>query len=483
MDLILYGAGKRCSNLLELIKNTDIHIRAIIDSDSQKWGAFIKGYEVMPPDCLKLFSENELYFCITIADYDARTEIKNKYFDSVNMFREITYIEIIRRYYYDLAESGKLVKYVAVNEKKPVSVLFDCYNGLGLGGIEEWTKSLCSSLINQGILNIRILSKTGDYLIPRDLEEIVDYLNIDTQNIYRKDNFLTILKYFQEHMPCTIVTSQPSVVLMVASILKHYFPDMIRIISVIHGGTLGIYEQYMQYAGDVDEFVGVSEDIKRAMLDRGCPSVHAITCPVVCPECLEREYSENPKIPLQIGYAGRVEIVQKRMDLMLKVIQILEDKNINYHFNVAGDGSALHQVKEYISKNNMSEHVTFWGNISREKLPDFWKKQDICVNTADYEGHCISRMEAMVNGAVSVSTDTSGTREDVVDGMNGYFVPIGDYEMMAQRILYLNEHRNLLRSMGRKAYECICSKCSGDSHTLFWKELLRRQEWMLLQEL
>ena len=50
-------------------------------------------------------------------------------------------------------------------------------------------------------------------------------------------------------------------------------------------------------------------------------------------------------------------------------------------------------------------------------------------------------------------------RGDIQSGENGYFVPLGDYEMMARIIADLDKHRCKLPVMGRKAYDVIASKC------------------------
>lgn len=36
--IYLYGSGRRCQILLDLIKNTDYQICGIVDGDAAKWG-------------------------------------------------------------------------------------------------------------------------------------------------------------------------------------------------------------------------------------------------------------------------------------------------------------------------------------------------------------------------------------------------------------------------------------------------------------
>ena len=256
--------------------------------------------------------------------------------------------------------------------------------------------------------------------------------------------------------------------------LKQIAPDKIRVISVIHGGEEHLYKLYDKYAAHTDFFVAVSEDIKRDLISRGIPKdiIASITCPVTCEAKLKHAYTIDACRPVRIGYAGRIVITQKRMDLMLKVIEILEEKNVPYIFEIAGDGSYKDEMEEKVTASGWDKHVHFVGLLERERIPEFWRRQDIYVNIADSEGRSISQLEAMANGAVPVVTCTSGTREDICDNDNGYLVEIGDYEKIAEKIGYLAKHRELLSKFGQKAYDVVYSKCREETHTKFWEDLL-----------
>ena len=73
-------------------------------------------------------------------------------------------------------------------------------------------------------------------------------------------------------------------------------------------------------------------------------------------------------------------------------------------------------------------------------------------------------MEALANGAVPVVTATSGVREDITDGENGYIVQI--------QVAALEQHRDILMTMGEKAHDSICPKCRMQDHLWFWNEIL-----------
>jgi glycosyltransferase involved in cell wall biosynthesis len=53
----------------------------------------------------------------------------------------------------------------------------------------------------------------------------------------------------------------------------------------------------------------------------------------------------------------------------------------------------------------------------------------------------------MAVGRPIITTDAPGCRETVVDGENGFLVPVGDSDVLATRIGYLVEHPEEVRRM------------------------------------
>ena len=67
------------------------------------------------------------------------------------------------------------------------------------------------------------------------------------------------------------------------------------------------------------------------------------------------------KEPIRIGYAGRMEIEQKRMDPLMKLIFELEENNVNYSFNIAGDGTYKEHMISVINEKGFNSRVNFLG--------------------------------------------------------------------------------------------------------------------------
>lgn len=473
-EIVFYGAGKRAKTLLEYVHFTDIEKVYLVDSNREKWGSNLGECVVQPPDFL--FTKNNVYFHIAVVSEEdiekIRRELLEKY--DFNPMYEIGYKELLRYICRNHIGVQQKILSVQVSDNEE-SIIFDCSNGLGLGGIESWTKDVCAGLYDKYGKKIRIISKKGEYRLDRLIEAMVDYFDEEVQGpVLIEENIDKILQYLLFKLPCIVITSQANNVLLAASIIKKYYGDKIRIISVIHGSEKKIYKLYDAFKRDIDLYVGVSKDIKRDIINRGIDEkkVYSMTCPFPCEEKMQRTYTMDYEKPIRIGYAGRIVIEQKRADLLLKLIERLNTGKVNFIMEVAGDGPLKGRMEQEIVKFNVGKRVRFLGHICREKIPEFWKKQDICVNISDYEGRSISIIEAMGNGAVPIVTDTSGVREDITDNLNGYIIPIGDYEMMAQKIEYLEANRERLSEMGELAHNIVYPKSLKKPHLYFWESIL-----------
>lgn len=472
-SIILYGSGRRCARILPLLARAGISIKAVIDSGQAKWGTRIENLQVQAPSVLREYKDTVL--CITVADPVEQEQIR------AALQREYGYDLTYEILYDDLALEAVLliqkakIERIDFTENSKLHIVFDCSSGLGLGGIEEWTKGLCTELLKKGFDNLHIFTDMGKYQVQDVLLPVVDQVLDKDKLRFREEILECIMDYLTDLLPVTVIAGKPGSLLEAADLLKQIAPDKIRIISVIHGGEEHLYRLYDKYMANTDFFVTVSEDIKRDLIARGGPKarIASITCPVVCEEKPNRTYTTDASRPVRIGYAGRIVITQKRMDLMLKVIEALEKRAVSYLFEIAGEGSYKVEMEEKVTASGWSEHVRFVGLLTRERIPEFWRRQDIYVNIADSEGRSISQLEAMANGAVPVVTCTSGTREDICDNDNGYLVEIGNYEKIADRIVHLAEHRELLSKFGRKAHDTVYPKCRKEIHTGFWEDLLK----------
>ncbi len=476
--VVLYGAGKRCKRLCDFVKSSDIEVAAILDSNPDQWGKKIGGYVIESPE--RLYDLENISICITPANLETREaireELQSKY--QFDLKREIHYNELILEAYEKDTLIRDFLQGIDIRDGRKETVLFSLKGGFVLGGIEAWTIGLCDALIRDGQKEIYVIAGEGSPQAPDTLKRHVISVKMDESLRFSRESVLNTAKEIAKRLPCKVVTTQPDEIMLAAYLVKCVYPNAVEIISTIRGGWDKIYDSYMDFRKCPDVYIGVSQDIKNDMMQRGIAPEKILTMsvPFVCEKELKHTYTD-PQQPICVGYAGRMENVQKRMDLLLKLIKELDRRQIDFKMELAGDGPVREEMERVIVSEHLNDRVKFLGRISRAEIPAFWKKQDICVNIADYEGRSHSIIEAMGNGAVPVVTCTSGVREDITDDKNGYIVSLGDYLSMTEKIAYLAKNRERLAEMGKLAHDAVYPKSRMENHLKFWKDVLSHKVW------
>lgn len=86
-----------------------------------------------------------------------------------------------------------------------------------------------------------------------------------------------------------------------------------------------------------------------------------------------------------------------------------------------------------------------------EDVRPFIKQSRIFVLPSYHEGTPRCVLEAMSMGRPIITTDAPGCRETVIEGQNGYLVPVGNADVLAQQMESLLENKPLAAAMGKKS--------------------------------
>lgn len=470
LRIVLYGAGKIGCELCEIASESTVDIVAVVDSDSRNWGKRLGKYVVESPE--KIVDYGNVTICIAVGNEKVRKDIRAAVKVLIpHSYSEIPYRTLLLKLY----KHNKYIKEAIMQCKTEgrQSILLDSLSGLNMGGVEYWTLSVYRELLKQQKKGVYIICDNDSYEAEKKLEKHLIKTKVEHKCSFCFEEVLDVAEKIAGHLPCTVVTTMVDEVTLAAYLVKLCYPDSVKVISTIHNSTRYGYERLYEFRECYDMYVAVSQDIIANMKEIA-PSkdIFFMTLPFDCPDKLERQYQEDEHTPLRIGFAGRIVVEQKRVDLLLKVIEILETEHLNYTLEIAGDGTDMQFLQKGLEENNLMGNVNFLGKRPREEMGDFWKKQDVYINISDYEGNCTAKLEAMGNGAVPIVTNTSGTAETVIDGENGFVVDIGDYKAMAARIIYLAGHRELLKPMGEKAHAAVYPKSSMEKHMELWNKLL-----------
>ncbi len=113
-----------------------------------------------------------------------------------------------------------------------------------------------------------------------------------------------------------------------------------------------------------------------------------------------------------------------------------------------GGGELLSQFQAKISHSELAPHVVFTGELA-DVLPCLWSMDVACLTPGSNEGFSNALIEQMAVGLPLIVTDVGGNAEAVIDGVNGYVVPVGDASALSAALVKMYASREGQRAMGR----------------------------------
>lgn len=170
---------------------------------------------------------------------------------------------------------------------------------------------------------------------------------------------------------------------------------------------------------------------------------------------IRTEY-DIPDDEFLVGSISRL-VPGKGQDDFIRAARIVLSSLPNTTFLIVGDDLSLQAVsykkylKEEVKRLNIEKKVIFTG--WRKDIFDILQAIDIfvhCPNTWN-EGMGIATLEAIACGKPTIVTANWGLVDTTIDKFNGFVVPIGDVERIAQNIIHLLRDSDLRNNMSLNA--------------------------------
>jgi len=147
-------------------------------------------------------------------------------------------------------------------------------------------------------------------------------------------------------------------------------------------------------------------------------------------------------------------------------------------FVIAGDGSQKYYLGDLARSLGVLESISFIGRIPHKELPYYLAAGDVYVSTSLSDTTSVSLLEAMASGLAPVVTDVGDVRKWIRSGENGFIVPIKRPDLLAEKIIYLLENRELRGKMGKANRQLIEEKADYEQEMgkmgKLYEELIRR---------
>ncbi|AWG23044.1 galactosyltransferase [Flavobacterium faecale] len=366
------------------------------------------------------------------------------------------------------------------------------------GGVQRSTSKLAKIFKDEGHNVIVITSNYQSSEI--ELWNQIPIISIDFKK--RKSELKKIL----EKKQISIIINQAGYSLKLTKNLIHSSNDGIKIINTLRINPLNFYTNYKQFIGlflnsnklgflnnkivqkiilryhiikqrsdlnyiikNTDAFVMLSKGFTPELyflapnLKKYNHKIHSISNPFEKP-ILNIAQIEKDNIIL---FVGRLNILQKRVDLLLEIWKKLHKTLPDWKFWVVGEGEDQVFMENYCKENNLNR-VTFFG---KNNPNEYYKKAKIFHMTSAFEGFGNVLVEAQSYGCVPILFNSYAAAQDIVThNENGLLVaPFNSDEYVDVTTTLIN-NPDKLSQMALNGYENV-NRFSYDETYKKWEEV------------
>lgn len=162
----------------------------------------------------------------------------------------------------------------------------------------------------------------------------------------------------------------------------------------------------------------------------------------------------------------------KGIDRIIDALALLKNK-IDFNFYIGGDTiekdksaeeiETEKRIMELVKKYKIEQKVNFAGRIPHDTLlPAYYRAASVFVLASRYEPFGLTTLEAMASGAAPIVSSVAGSKEIIVDGLNGFIVDTHDRKKLASYILNLLEDKKLNKKIADNAAFTVSKHYSWD---------------------
>lgn len=209
-----------------------------------------------------------------------------------------------------------------------------------------------------------------------------------------------------------------------------------------------IFKALKRFLQTADAFVFQTEQAKASYSLKAQANSVVIPNPIPDKKIPQLYEGEREKV---ISNVARLDILQKRQDVLIKAFDKLSEKFPEYELHLYGDGVDEKKLREISAQTKSADKIKFMG-VSDNVMEDI-RKHSLFVLSSDFEGIPNALLEAMAVGVPCVSCDCSpgGARVIIDSGENGFIVPCGDVDALCDAMEKVLADDELAREFSKKA--------------------------------
>jgi poly(glycerol-phosphate) alpha-glucosyltransferase len=230
------------------------------------------------------------------------------------------------------------------------------------------------------------------------------------------------------------------------------------------------YRRVLRRIDDVDAMVTLTERQRDDIAERRgrTSNMFVVPNPVDPPAPPAKPPARDPD---RVTIIARLE-TQKHLQDAIAAFERVVREVPEARLDIYGDGSRHEALQRQIDDQRLGAHVTLRG-FDPEARDALWTSSAF-VMSSSFEGYPLATLESMSRGCPVVSYDIKyGPREQITDGVDGFLVPPGDVDGLADRLIELLRSPELVARMSAAARESASHR-GPDEFLANWARVLQR---------
>jgi N-acetyl-alpha-D-glucosaminyl L-malate synthase BshA len=239
----------------------------------------------------------------------------------------------------------------------------------------------------------------------------------------------------------------------------------VKVVTTLHGTDVTLvgkqenFRKIVQYAlNKTDAITCVSEFLYQSTIREFSPNKPIEVIPNFV-DTNEYKRQSNPKLRRRFADDEEKIIIHisnfrkvKRVPDVVQTFSLIQ-KQIPSRLILVGDGPDFSEVENLIMKLNLKDKVWLLGE--QTSIVELLSISDLFILTSETEGFGLAALEAMSCEVPVVCYNVGGLNEFVFDGINGFLVPLGNIELLANKSIELLRNDTLRQSFAINARKTV----------------------------
>lgn len=162
---------------------------------------------------------------------------------------------------------------------------------------------------------------------------------------------------------------------------------------------------------------------------------------------------------------------QKNYPMMFRAFAKVHHDFPDWQLVVYGNGPQKEEIRGVIERLGMEGHIILAGKS--DHVVEEMNKSSLFVMSSDYEGMSNALLEAVCVGLPVISTDVSGAKDLITEGVNGYIVPVGNERALTLALSSMLSSPEKMDEMGRQS-KALAPRFREEQIVGQWEGLIKK---------